>query len=577
MGSPDSIGGVAAGNMPGVTDYVKGAMMRQRTIGVALVLSLALALVMAMVASGCSATKSGDDASPGGATETADLVTTTPAGTEPVSSAIWAVYRDVISMDPLYSFDYPENTAAALVYESLLRQAPDGSIGPGLATLSYTDETTLVLTLKPEVKFWDGNPVTAQDVVFSLERQRDPELGGFFGGAFDRVDTIEATGPDQVTITLTEPDYWFEGELASLPGVVLEKAFVESQGADYGTPAGGVMGTGAYKLDSWDPAVGVTAVANPDYWDTAVKPLVGEIVIKGVPAAASISSGLITGGIQGTYLIEASILQPLEESEEVTVYRGPSWATECLVVSSLEGTLGDVRVRQALSLAVDRQAIIDTVYKGAATIPRWLANPGAFSYSKPVFEAAYEEAPVMEQDLERAKALIEEAGAAGKSITIGMTNEITGIANSAGAYRTAAEAIGLTVELRAVSAQDFFGFFSDPAAREGVDAFPTLNYGDFADPGLMLSTFVLPNGAQNFAGYDNPEITSLLETARSTSDPDERASLVAEAHGLAAEDLPWIPTVNNQSLLVMNKSLSGAVSSFAYLFSPWADQLGGTR
>jgi peptide/nickel transport system substrate-binding protein len=554
-------------------------------------IALVFLLVAALVLSACSAEKKEETTTTtaGGATETttegttettveADtLVDTTPAGTEPVDSAVWATYRDVSTLDPIYAFDYPDNTAVALMYESLLRQNPDGTIGPGLATATYADETTLVLDLNPDAKFWDGNPVTAEDVVFGIARNLDPEVGGFYGGAFDRVASYEATGDRQVTITLTEPDYWLEGELASMPGVVLEKAVVESQGADYGTPAGQIMGTGAYKFGSWDPAEGVRAVANPDYWDPSVEPLVGEILLKGVPAAASLSSGLVTGGIQGTFLIEYSVLQQLEQDPAVTVTRGPSWATECLVVSSLEGALGDVRVRQALSLALDRQAIIDAVYKGAATIPHWLTNPGTFGYAQATFDAAYAESPALEQDLEKAKALVEDAGATGKTITIGMSNEIANIASSAGAYRTAAEAIGLKVEFEAVSAQNYILYFIDPSAREGVDAFPTLNYGDFADPALLLAQVVLPNGSQNFSGYDNPDITSLLLQARSTADPDERASVEAEALILAAEDLPWIPTVSPQNLLATDSSLSGAVASFAYMFTPWANDLGGVQ
>src|SRR5579862_6111422 len=103
----------------------------------------------------------------------------------------------------------------------------------------------------------------------------NPATGGFYGQAFDRVKSIAATGSDQVTITLKQPDYWLPGELSSMPGVIIEKAFAQKQGKNYGTPAGSIMCTGAYKLKSWTPGVGVTAAANTSYWNTAVKtPLV---------------------------------------------------------------------------------------------------------------------------------------------------------------------------------------------------------------------------------------------------------------------------------------------------------------
>ena len=86
----------------------------------------------------------------------------------------WAVYRDVNSLDPIYAFDYPENTAISLMCESLLRQQPDGSLAPGLATMSTPSPTTLVFTLRPGATFWDGNPVTPADVVYSLDRKTNP-------------------------------------------------------------------------------------------------------------------------------------------------------------------------------------------------------------------------------------------------------------------------------------------------------------------------------------------------------------------------------------------------------------------
>jgi peptide/nickel transport system substrate-binding protein len=111
-----------------------------------------------------------------------------------VSSVIWRTYRDVDSLDPIYSIDFPEYTAVSLMCESLLRQAPDGSLEPGLATVANPSPTRWVFTLRPGVKFWDGHLVTPADVVYSLDRNTDPKLGGFYGPVFDRVASIAATG-----------------------------------------------------------------------------------------------------------------------------------------------------------------------------------------------------------------------------------------------------------------------------------------------------------------------------------------------------------------------------------------------
>src|SRR5262249_36389112 len=105
-----------------------------RWAAVAAVTTLALAAA-ACGRSAPSTGASGGSSSAGNVSPTKGLVTTSPAGTKPASSIVWAVYRDVNSLDPIYAFDYPENTAVSLMCESLLKQAPDGSVGPGLATV----------------------------------------------------------------------------------------------------------------------------------------------------------------------------------------------------------------------------------------------------------------------------------------------------------------------------------------------------------------------------------------------------------------------------------------------------------
>src|SRR5215470_5479502 len=340
-------------------------------------------IVVAVTAACAVAAAACSRAAPAAVSPVSGLAAITPPGVRPVSSVVWATNRDVISLDPIFALGYPEYTAESLMCESLLRQAPDGSLEPGLATVSNPSPTRLVLTLRPGVRFWDGHPVTSADVVYSLDRNTNPTLGGSYGWVFNRVASITATSQDQVAIILKQPDYWLENELSSAPGIVIEKSFAERQGKNYGTPAGSIMCTGAYMLKSWTPGAGVVPVLNPHYWNPSVHPLIGQITLKGVPDTATLTAGLLTGGVQGSYLnSQVSTLEQLKRSGNVKVYLGPGWTTDALAIASLKGVLGNLKVRRALSLALNRRGIIDSVYEGAALMPRWLSNPGTFGYGK---------------------------------------------------------------------------------------------------------------------------------------------------------------------------------------------------
>ena len=532
---------------------------------------------LAIAACGKAAPDSSTSQSTAAPSASNTLKPTTPAPTGEAGKVTWATYRDVGTIDPIQAFDYPENTAITTLCDSLQRQAPDGTIGPGLATLTHPNDTTLVITLKDGPTFWDGKPVTADDVLYSLQRAADPKAGGFYGAVFSRVASMRKTSGNVVTVTLKQPDFWLDGELSQMPGVVVEKAFGESKGRKLGTPQGGLMCSGPYKVGSWKAGSTLNVVRNDGYWDASHKAKVAEIDFRGVPDDASMTSGFLTGGIDGSYPQGLSTIDQLKAAKDkVTVSQGPSFASDAIVISNLKGALGDVRVRQALSLAIDRKAYIQNVYHGDAQLPRTLANPGTWGYGRDVFQANWDARPDPTQDVAKAKALVQQAGAAGKTITLGMTSEVQQLNTAANAVRSAGEAIGLTVKFKAVSAQNFINFFTDPKARVGIDGFPTVNYPDYADPAAFYNTVVMPDGSQNYDAYDDPQTTKAMNAARSTADPAQRAKLVAQAGDRIMQQLPWIPMAAINTVLITSSKLTGAPASFAYMGGPWANLLGST-
>lgn len=563
---------------------------------------MGLALASVLAACGKDAADTGSDTASGGASETASgtgsvadsgtaseadpggaagvpagadtILTAAPTGES--ESAVWAVYRETSTLDPLFGFDYPDNTALAVACESLLRQGPDLTIGAGLAeTVEYATDTSLVATLRSDVTFWDGTPMTPADVVFSLERQRDAANGGFYSGIFANVTEIAATGDHEVTITTTGRDMLLRSELAGPAGVITQQQFVEAAGADYGTAGGGIMCTGPYELSSWAVGEGVTFERYDGYWDTSLPMQLKELTIKGVPDEAALTAGLLTGEIDGTYSLGLSTLDQLRDSGTTTVSEGAGYAISAFIVSNFDGALADVRVRQALSMAIDRPGLAKQLYKDAAYPARAVGVPGMWGYANETFTAGWNALPdVATPDLEAAKQLVQDAGAEGETIRLGMSGEIASIQTSAGEFQRAIEAIGMRAELVSVSAANYINFFIDPAAREGVDGFFTVNYSNTADPLSLYVSMIGPDGSQAYNGFADPAAIGLLADARAEADDTKRAELVVQLQAIITEQMLWVPIVAPTTALVMSDDVTGAPATFQYMFGPWAAYLG---
>ena len=134
--------------------------------------------------------------------------------------------------------------------------------------------------------------------------------------------SIKATTPNEVTIALSQPDYFLEGELASTPGIIVSKAFVEAQGAAFGTPDGGASAVAPFQFDSWSIGDRLTVTRYNGYWHGATK--VASIDFVGVPDENTLTSGLLSGDIDGSYIPAVSTIDRLAADPAVTSRIGPS-------------------------------------------------------------------------------------------------------------------------------------------------------------------------------------------------------------------------------------------------------------
>nr|WP_257101589.1 hypothetical protein [Streptomyces sp. alain-838] len=142
--------------------------------------------------------------------------------------------------------------------------------------------------------------------------------------------------------------------------------------------------------------------------------------------------------------------------------------------------------------------------------------------------------------------------------------------------QAAAEKIGVDIEIKQLQPTEMSSLFYDPSARKGLDLILTFGYVTMPDPASYVAESVTPRGIFNWTGYDNPEVTRLLDQARTSSDPEASAKAYAEAQALFTPTTPTVFLATTHERMFMNKRISGAPASFAYMNMPWAAYLGGT-
>ena len=540
---------------------------------IVLLVLTSLLLAVALAACGESDETSGDEGTGD------ELVYTTPPADGAVDHITWNLnFGEPTTIDPVKAGDYGPCFVASNLHDTLVRYTPDWELQPCIAeSWEQVDDLTLVYQIREDAKFWNGNPVTDDDVIYSLQRSADWDTGSIWASFFDNVKSMEKTGPWEITVKFTKPDELFNKEMGTVAGGIVEKAYVEKVGNEKYGSGPNVMGSGPYKMVSWKPGEEITLEANPDYWDPALAPKVANVTLTFISDTSTITSAILSGEIDGAYSVPVTSLSALEAAPG-TIYHGPSlWAVE-VIFSNPSGIFADPDVRTALSMAMDRQAIVDKVFNGDAVSNKTLTPPSSWDPEAiDIYQAAYDQIPGDEPDIEGAKALLE--GKEGldepqvMALAAGSEDEL----RVSSIVQQAAKDIGITIELKPLQAMDMANVFYVPEYRKGIDLVMAWGWLDVPDPLDYTILSVMEGSLFNWMGYSNPEMEVLLEEARQTFDPAKRAELVVEAQAMYTADTVLLPLVNPNNTVYMNDRISGAPVSWAYMWLPDLAMLGGTE
>ncbi|MFD4157602.1 ABC transporter substrate-binding protein [Streptomyces hydrogenans] len=500
-----------------------------------------------------------------------------PAAKGPLDSFTWSLYAEPYTLDYALAYDYPPNTVLANVCEQLLRVTPDLKIEPGLAVKwAQPDPRTLVYTLRSGVKFHDGTVMTADDVVASLKRQMDPATGSPWGSAFKSVESIEKSGPLEVTIRLGKADALFHELLAASPGTVVSAASLAKEGKDYGTPEGDLNCTGPFSLDKWTQGDSITLKKNPGYWDAKLAPKAESVKFTFVEDPAARSNAFLSGTADGGYMVPSSSFAQLRTSGKGQLYFGPNTGAFNLAVTDFKGTLGDLRVRKALSMALDRKNIVKAAAGGVGVPAKAPAARGAWALVPEKTASLFDTLPEPAHDVAAAKKLVEEAGATGRKVTLATSTLAPEISIVANAVQAAGRQIGLDVKLQPVSPDAYSNLFVDPAARDGLDLVITSGYDNTPDP-LEFYQYLRTGDFGNYGNWSEPEYDLAFDRANTEYDPPKRTELTAKVQEIALAELPVIPVFEAPHSVFLGKRITGAPTGIAQLYYPWAATIGAAQ
>jgi peptide/nickel transport system substrate-binding protein len=502
-----------------------------------------------------------------------------PPGGKPVSNLTWAVSSNPVSMDPAYAYDYVSTPIVAQMCEGLLQfNEATGQLEPALATSwSEVNPTTYVYNIRHGVTFWNGTPLTAADVQFSLERYASPTVAAYASSYYEDLKSIDITGSYQVTVHLTKPfAQWKYVPALISAGAIISKAYALKEGKNLGTPSGGIMCTGPFKFVSWTNNQSVVLVRNDNWWNKAHLPKVQKITFVVVPDEETLIAGLNNGSIDGT-LYQFDGREASQLSGPVRLFEDPSSNYFALYFNTQRKPWNDPRVRQAFAYAIDYAGIRDAVYNNLGQTIDSVVPPVLWTFDKPAFEKAYAALPnYTTTNLAKARRLIAEAGAKGASGTL-MIQSASTDSDTALIILQAANELGIKLSVSQVPfAQKTAIEYNDGAKSYDLDLLAWLS--DTPEPlGILNPEFNSVNVSSDVSAYSNPQVNEYLNDAESATSPDAEAQYIIKAQAIIMQQVPEVPYLASDSLVPINKSLTGFTSSFFSYWNDWAAYLSGTK
>jgi peptide/nickel transport system substrate-binding protein len=397
------------------------------------------------------------------------------------------------------------------------------------------DQLTWTFHLRPGVKFHDGSPMTADDVVFTYRRIIDEKLAN--SDKLSAVTDVRTINPATVVLRLKQPTPNLLTNLGGFKGM----AIVQRKNVESGQIATHPIGTGPFAFDSQKSGDSISLKANAEYWGGA--PKVAGVIFRFIPEKSTALSALQAGEIDWTDSIPTQRVNQLKDDDSVNLAVTPSNDYWYLALNEARQPWNDVRVRQAIAYAIDRDAIVaatsyGTAAKNELAIPE--GNPWYTAYGR------------YRYDIEQAKRLLSEANASPRNLDMLVTNEYPETVTAAQIIADNLAPLDITVNIRTV---DFATWLDE----QNSGRFDMLMMGWLGniDPDDFYYAQHHTGGTSNAQKYSNPEVDRLLDAGRVQTDQGARAESYRKAATMIADDCSYIYLYNPSVIQAWNKNMSG--------------------
>lgn len=451
---------------------------------------------------------------------------------------------DAKTTDPIATNEVATSGMCLHIYDNLLALGPKNELVPMLAEKYETiDAKTFKFYLRKGVKFHNGEPFTAEDVKYTVERAKSP-AGGSIKQYVDDIDHVEIVDKYTVVFHLKRPFTPFLMALTHTWGSIVNKKAVEKAGDGYGMHP---IGTGPFKLESWQKGDKITLVRNEEYWGK--KPAYKRLIMRAIPEPTNRTIELESGAVDIAYQISPMDLNRVKDNPKLQLIRVVDNSTTYMGINCSKKPFDNVEVRKAITMALNIPGIHKAAWHGVGKPPVAPIAPNILYAAKDL--------PLLKYDPKAAKALLVKAGVKLPLNIEIWTNERKERIDMATIIQAELAEIGVNAKIKVLE----WGAYLEGLKAKQHDMFILGWTASVPDPEFAISGVFRTDAATNYSFFSDKQVDELMDKGKQLPNGPEREKVYHALQARINELHPWVYLHNDEQILGAQKNVQNLIVS----------------